>query len=113
MMSCIFCAIANKEIPAEMLYETDQVFVIKDRYPKAKVHLLAIPKMHFETLHQAMPDHAEIITALALAVTIVAKQQGIAESGYKLVSNNGPDSGQEVPHLHWHILGGQPLRGLV
>lgn len=112
-MACIFCSIATKQIPADILYETDQVFVVKDIHPKTKVHLLVIPKVHIETLHQLTSAQANVLVDIVAAITAVTKAQGIADSGYKVVSNNGPDSGQEVPHLHFHVLGGQRLAGLV
>lgn len=112
-MACIFCSIAHQEIPAERLYETDDVFVIKDLHPKAKVHVLVIPKAHLVTFNEVTASNVGVIAAMGLAVAAVVKQQGIADSGYKVVANNGQDGGQEVPHMHWHVLGGQSLKGLV
>lgn len=112
-MACIFCSIAHQEIPVEKLYETDDVFVIKDLHPKAKVHVLVIPKAHLVTFNEVTTTNADVIAAMGLAVAAVVKQQGIADSGYKVVANNGQDGGQEVPHMHWHVLGGQSLKGVV
>ncbi len=112
-MDCIFCSIASRAIPSEFIYESKHVFVIKDIHPKAKVHLLVIPKEHLATLSDVTPEQADCLSELLLAIAAVVRKVGIADTGYKVVSNNGRDGGQEVPHLHWHVLGGQPLRGLV
>lgn len=111
-MNCIFCKIAQGEIPSQFVYESDAVFVIKDLHPKAKVHLLVIPKQHLVTFNDVTPGNQSIIGAMGLAIAAVTKTSSIAETGYKVVANNGRDAHQEVPHLHLHVLGGESV-GIV
>lgn len=110
---CIFCQMASGAIAVPKLYEDDAVFVIKDIHPKAKVHLLAIPKFHAATLNDLPAEQRAIMANIATAITTVTAEQGIAESGYKVIINNGEDGGQAVPHLHCHILGGERVKGVT
>ena len=112
-MDCLFCNIANKTIPAQVVCETNQVMVIHDIAPKAKVHLLAIPKQHLVTLNDLTPANQSIMGELALAIQQAVQQLGIAESGYKVIINNGVHGGQMVPHLHCHVLGGEKVKGIT
>lgn len=112
-MDCIFCKIAAHDIPAKVVLETDQVIVIHDITPKAKVHVLAIPKQHLVTLNDVTVDNQGMMGALALAIGQATQQLGIATSGYKAVINNGQDGGQAVPHLHMHVLGGEKVKGVT
>lgn len=112
-MDCIFCQITQHSIPADFLYETDSVFVIKDLYPKAKVHVLVIPKQHVATLNELTPQSASILVEVGLAIQAITTQMHIAQSGYKVVCNNGVDGGQAIPHLHFHVLGGEKIRGVT
>lgn len=110
----IFARILRGEIPCAKLYEDEHVLAFKDIRPQAKVHALVIPK----GAYVSSQDFAELasdaeIGAFARAVARVAKQLGIAETGYRVISNSGPDSHQEVPHYHVHILGGQPVGKMV
>lgn len=107
---CIFCKIAKGEIPAAKVYEDDEVFAFKDINPKAPVHFLIIPKKHLASLaHADAGDTALLGKMLALAPRL-AREQG-AENGFRVVINTGRDGGQEVAHLHMHILGGpQPWK---
>ena len=109
---CIFCKINAGEIPSEILYRDDVCFVIRDIAPKAQVHLLIIPSDHFTYLTNAIQDHKAMLGNLFLAAQQMAEKEGIAESGFRLVVNQRDDSGQEVPHLHVHLLGGQQLRAM-
>ena len=108
-MDCIFCQVVAGAIPATKLYEDASVVVINDIHPKAKVHVLVIPKQHLVTFNDVTAEFEPLLGKMAAAVGIVTKQLGINESGYKVVVNNGPDGGQAVPHLHWHVLGGEPV----
>jgi len=108
-MDCIFCKVVNKEIPSFMLYEDDEIVVIKDIEPKAPVHLLIIPKKHIPSLNQLEPEDKELIGKLVLVGKEMAKNQGVNESGYRLTFNVGKDSGQTINHLHLHLLGGRKL----
>jgi histidine triad (HIT) family protein len=109
MTSCLFCRIVAGEIPAKVIYETERTLAFRDINPKAPVHVLVIPKDHHETagaLAAADPDLAgEVLRAAAE----VAAAEGLAEGGYRLLFNTGPHAGQEVLHVHGHVLGGRPL----
>ena len=102
----IFKKIIDRQIPADIVYETERVLVFKDIMPKAPIHLLVIPKKEMTNLLEA---DAETIGELFETVKVVVKEQGIAESGFRVVINTGNDGGQTVPHLHLHILGGKEL----
>lgn len=106
---CLFCKIVRGEIPAATVYENDHVLAFKDINPQAPVHLLVIPKKHIPAFHQVPTGDAALMGELVGAIQQVAAEAGIAETGYRVVTNNGPDSGQVVFHLHFHILGGKPL----
>lgn len=106
---CLFCKIVSKEIPATVVHETDRVLAFRDLNPQAPTHVLVIPKEHFAdaaALAAADDGWADDLLAAAHAV---AGQEGIAESGYRLVFNTGPDAGQTVFHVHLHVLGGRRL----
>jgi histidine triad (HIT) family protein len=105
--SCLFCRIAAGEIPATIVAETDWAVAFRDIAPKAPVHVLVIPRRHVESLSEET-DVAELGELLMLAVD-VARQEGIAESGYRVVTNVGEDGGQSVGHLHFHVLGGRAM----
>ncbi len=104
--NCIFCKIIKGEIPSSKVYEDDMMLVFKDIEPKAKVHLLAIPKKHFKLLEEMDEEGAKIVAHMLKKIPDIAKQNG-CENGYRLIANQGEDAGQTVFHLHFHILGGQ------
>lgn len=106
--NCIFCKIIAGEIPSAKIYEDDKMLVFKDIEPKAKVHLLAIPKVHFKLLSEMDESKAEILSYMFTKIPKIAKDNG-CEGGYRLVINQGDDAGQTVFHLHVHILGGELL----
>ncbi|HRY12149.1 MAG TPA: histidine triad nucleotide-binding protein [Syntrophomonadaceae bacterium] len=106
---CLFCKIAAREIPAEMIYEDDQLVAIRDINPAAPVHFLLIPKVHIASLMNASPEHAEMLGSIQLLASRLALQEGIAEQGFRLVNNCGEWGGQSVYHLHYHVLGGKPM----
>lgn len=106
---CLFCRIVRKEIPAKILFENERLLAFEDIRPKAPVHALVIPKDHFASLNDA-PDGAEaLLGEILLRAREIAREQGIGESGYRIVLNTARDSGQEVLHIHFHILGGRRL----
>jgi histidine triad (HIT) family protein len=107
MDDCIFCKIIAGEIPAQTVYETDKVLVIRDINPKAPVHDLIIPKTHILDLNDL--DDKEMAAELLTVVKVVAKKEGIDQGGYRLIVNTGKNGGQLVPHLHFHLLGGKNL----
>ena len=105
---CIFCKIIRDEIPSVKVYEDEKMLVFKDVEPKAKVHLLAIPKDHFKLLSEMNEDRAELLKYMLLKIPEIAAANGL-KNGYRLIVNQGDDAGQEVKHLHFHILGGEKL----
>ncbi|HUL85856.1 MAG TPA: histidine triad nucleotide-binding protein [Actinomycetota bacterium] len=107
--SCLFCRIAAREIPAEILRESDRVLAFRDIDPKAPTHILLIPKEHLESLADIEDSHGAMLADIAQAATHLARTEGIDQSGWRLVSNVGPDAGQAVFHLHFHLLGGRPM----
>lgn len=108
-MDTLFTKIINREIPADIVYEDEEVLAFKDIRPQAPVHVLVIPKKPIPTLDAAAPEDALLLGKLLLAAQRVARDAGIAESGYRLINNCNPDSGQEVYHIHLHVLGGEKL----
>jgi histidine triad (HIT) family protein len=104
---CIFCKIINDEIPSNRVLEDDNFIAFHDINPIAPVHLLIIPKIHVENFQDVKPDMMALMTTF---IQSVAKKMGLDESGYRLIVNNGDDGGQEVPHLHFHLLGGTKLK---
>ena len=106
MSDCIFCKIANGEIPSEFLYEDERVVAFRD------VHVLVVPKEHHDNFVDDVP--AETLASMERAVKAVAERTGIAESGFRCIMNTGSAAGQTVMHLHMHVLGGKPLgEGLI
>ena len=108
-MDCIFCKIAKKEIPSDSVFEDDLVFAFKDRTPIAPVHILIIPKEHFESIADLKEEHETLVGRLILVAKKLAEQAGISEGGYKLLFRVGKHGGQEVPHIHLHLIGGARL----
>jgi len=106
---CIFCKIANKEIKAEIVYEDEDILAFKDIHPQAPVHILVIPKRHIESVNSLEKKDALLAGRMIMAAKELAEKFGIAENGYKLLLRVGKDGGQEVPHLHLHLLGGARL----
>ena len=106
--NCLFCKIIAGEIPAAKVYEDDKMLVFKDIEPKAKVHLLAVPKVHFKLLSEMNAEKAEILSYMFTKIPQIVYDNG-CKNGYRLIINQGDDAGQTVYHLHIHILGGQSL----
>lgn len=109
MSDCLFCKIVAGDIPADIVYQNDRALAFRDIRPQAPVHVLVIPKIHVATLNDLPVDDARLGAALWEAVQQVAKLEGIAESGYRTAINCGADGGQEVYHLHLHVLGKRRL----
>lgn len=109
MSETIFSKIIRKEIPAKIVYEDPLCLVFEDIHPKSPTHLLVIPKKAIRSLSDASLEDKELLGHLQLVIAQVAHQSGLAEAGYRVVTNIGSDGGQSVPHLHYHILGGRPL----
>ena len=108
-MDCVFCQIVAGKIPAEVLYQDDEVIAFPDINPVSPTHLLIIPKKHIPSLAHLSENEAAIIGHMANIANRLAKEKGIAERGYRLVINCGEEGGQIVPHLHMHLLGGREL----
>ncbi len=106
---CLFCKIANKEIPSKMVLEDEDVYAFHDINPGAPVHVLVVPKRHVQGMGQVNASDEAMLGKLLLAAKRVAEQLGIAESGFRTVINNGPNAGQSVFHLHVHVIGGRAL----
>lgn len=110
MSDCLFCKILAGEIPSDKIYEDDKMFVFKDLYPKADVHLLAIPRVHIESLNEVNDEHDEIMAHMMKQLPKLAKEQGL-DDGFRTIINTGVGGGQVVFHLHIHLLGGKNLPG--
>lgn len=107
MSDCLFCRIVAGDIPAQVVYETDAYVAFRDIDPKAPIHVLVIPRIHVASL--AAAEDADMLGGLMLAAAAVARQEGVAESGYRTVINTNRDAQQSVPHVHVHVLGGRAL----
>ena len=109
MSDCLFCKIANREIPSQCVYEDELVFAFKDIEPQAPVHILIIPKEHILSAMELNEENARVISHIFLTAKKIAKDLGIDEKGFRIVNNCGVDGGQTVGHLHFHMLGGRNL----
>lgn len=111
MTDCIFCKIVAGEIPAERVYEDEHCIAFHDVNPAAPVHLLVIPKRHIESLDSLAPDDQALMGHIVTRIPEIARNQGL-DKGYRTVVNTGPEGGQTVFHIHFHILGGRQMTGL-
>jgi histidine triad (HIT) family protein len=105
---CIFCRIANREIPSDVVLETTQVVAFRDTNPQAPVHVLVIPRTHVASLAEVTDE--ELLGRLMASAAQVARDEGIEESGYRVVLNTNSDGGQTVSHLHAHVIGGRSMK---
>ncbi len=104
MTDCIFCKIIKGEVPSDKVYADDKVIVFKDIRPKAKVHLLIVANEHIKSLLEVDAKHADLLSHMLLLLPKLAKEQGL-EKGFRTVINTGPGGGQEIDHIHFHLLG--------
>lgn len=109
MEDCIFCKIANKEIPSQIVYENDEIIAFNDIHPVAPVHIVVIPKKHIESLSHLKQEDGKLIGQIYLAINEITKKLEINQKGFRVIVNCGKDGGQEVLHLHFHLLGGKKL----
>lgn len=109
MSDSIFTKIINQEIPASIVYEDSEIIAFNDISPKAPIHILIVPKKPIPTVNEAIEEDAELLGKIILVASKIAKEQGIAERGYRLVINCNEDGGQTVFHLHCHLIGGKKL----
>ena len=107
--SCLFCRIAAHEIPAEIVRESDRVIAFRDVNPQAPTHILLIPKEHLTSVADLGDQHGDVLVDIVQAASQLAGAEGIADSGWRLVTNVGADAGQAVFHLHFHLLGGRAM----
>jgi histidine triad (HIT) family protein len=110
MTDCIFCKIASGEIPSQKVYADEEITAFNDIRPAAPVHLLIIPNKHIPMIGQMQESDEALVGRMFSVARQLGEQAGLAESGYRLIINNGPDGGQEVYHLHLHLLGGKRMR---
>jgi histidine triad (HIT) family protein len=109
MNDCLFCKIAAKAIPAKIVYEDDRILAFDDIRPQAPVHTLIIPKEHFASLNEVPAEKADLLAYILIKAREIAAAKGVGATGYRMVLNTARDSGQEVFHIHFHILGGRPM----
>ena len=110
-MDCIFCQIADGKMPGEILYQDEKVIAFRDINPQAPTHLLIIPRKHIPSLAHLSEAESLLMAHMVSIANQLAKREGVADSGYRLVINCGKQGGQLVPHLHLHLLGGRQLSG--
>ncbi|MCX7694557.1 MAG: histidine triad nucleotide-binding protein [Caloramator sp.] len=108
-MDCIFCKIANNEIPASKVYEDENVIAFKDINPVAPVHILIIPKKHYESVLE-IDTEGNILNNIFKVAKIIAQQMNLIDEGFRLVTNTGEKAGQTVKHIHFHLLGGRDFQ---
>jgi histidine triad (HIT) family protein len=106
---CLFCGIVAGTIPSDQVYSDEQVFAFRDIAPRAPTHILVIPREHIRSAAELTEEHGPLLGHLFTVAADIARSEGIADSGYRLVSNVGRWGGQTVEHLHWHLLGGRPF----
>ena len=107
--NCLFCRIARGEVPAEMVHEDELVIAFRDINPKAPTHILLIPRKHMVSAADVSEDDGVMLGRLFATAAQLARDAGIAERGFRLVTNSGPAAGQSVDHLHFHLLGGRSM----
>ena len=108
-MDCLFCKIVNKEIPSKIVYEDNEIMAFNDIHPIAPIHILIIPKKHIESAIDINECDERLIGKIFTVINKIASEKGIAQSGFRIVTNCGKDGGQEVKHLHFHLLAGKKL----
>lgn len=108
---CLFCKIVDGSIPSDKLFEDDKFIAFRDINPQSRVHILVVPKRHIAKLSDCSQSDKEMLSGLLLTANKVARDEGMAESGYRVVINSGRDGGQVVFHVHLHLMGGEKLGG--
>ena len=106
---CIFCKIVGGQIPAEIVFQNDQVTAFRDVNPQMPVHVLVVPNQHIANTEALEPEHDTIVGAVIRSGREVARREGLSERGYRLVMNTGRDANNTVPHLHMHVMGGRTM----
>ena len=108
MQDCIFCKIIAKEIPSQSVYEDDHVYAFRDITPQAPVHILVVPKEHVDSAAELTSENSNLAAKCYEAIAKIARSENL-RGGFRVITNVGPDGGQTVMHLHFHLLGGKPL----
>jgi histidine triad (HIT) family protein len=112
MTDCLFCKIAQGTMASDIVYEDEQVVVFKDIFPKADVHLLMIPRVHIASLNELSDEHDKLMAHMLRLLPVIAKEQGL-DNGFRTIINTGPGGGQEIYHLHFHLMGGDSMPGFA
>ena len=109
MKDCLFCKIINGEVQSQKVYEDEEIYAFNDINPVAPIHILVIPKKHIASLAHMQEGDEEIIARIYKVINIIAEEQGVKEEGYRVIVNCGKNGGQEVMHLHFHLLAGKKM----
>jgi histidine triad (HIT) family protein len=109
---CIFCKIAQGSIPATFIYQDDEIMAFRDINPHAPVHVLICPRQHITNVAEVTDQTEPLMGRLIKVAADIARQENVADKGFRLLTNNGPEGGQVVMHLHFHLLGGRQMKGL-
>ncbi len=109
MAECLFCKVVAGQVPAAVVFQNDRVVAFKDITPRAPTHVLIVPRQHIATLNELSPEDDALVGEMVRAAAAIAKEQGLAERGYRTVFNCNADAGQTVFHIHLHLLGGRPM----
>jgi histidine triad (HIT) family protein len=109
MADCLFCKIIERKIPASIVYEDDRVLAFNDINPQAPTHILVVPKRHIATLNEVGTEDDRLVGELVRRATLIARERGISETGFRTVFNTNAGAGQSVFHIHLHLLGGRPM----
>lgn len=110
--NCIFCKITAGQVDADILYRDDLVTAFRDIHPIAPTHVLIVPNEHRESVNELNADDGKLLARLFSVAGMIAEQEEVQQSGYRVLTNSGPDSGQAIFHLHFHVIGGRPLRSM-
>lgn len=105
---CLFCKIVAKELDSEIVHESDEILAFKDINPGAPLHVLVVPKSHVTSAEELSEDHGEVLAEMFTTMSAIAQRERL-DRGYRIVTNVGPDAGQSVEHLHFHLLGGRAM----
>lgn len=109
MLDCLFCRLIKGEVKSKVIYEDDEIFAFEDIIPQAPIHILIIPKKHISGITQLREEDRELVGKIYLVARKIAENRSLGESGFRVVINSGPDAGETVRHLHFHLLGGRKL----
>ena len=108
-MDCLFCKIVNKEIPSKIIYEDEEILAFHDINPLTPIHILVIPKKHIKSVIEIREEDEKLIGKIYTVINKIGRELGINEKGFRVITNCGEDGGQEVKHLHFHLLAGKKL----